>query len=138
VKARNQKFRGFRLTTPDGGPEIDLDESGYIGCGASAVNRCMATHMQSPGNAQHLVDTGVDLSAGYHIYGMEYKPGQSVTMYLDGRKISQDTTNIPTGAYEIIITNTIAENALGWHTLTNNSTPQPLNLKVAEVQVWQP
>jgi hypothetical protein len=122
----------------NGGPELDLDESGYTGCGAPAVNRCMAMHVQTSGNSQVLVDTGVDLSAGYHIYGMKYIPGQSITMYLDGRQLYQTTTNIPTGAYEIIMTNTIASaNTSGWHTLTSSSTPQPLDFKVAEVQVWQ-
>lgn len=120
----------------EGGGEIDLIERGNTMSGVDA-NRVMASNLHTSGNSQKVFDTGVDLSAGYHIYGMEYKPGQSVTMYLDGRQVAQFTSNVPTGAYEIILTNTMAQNASGWHTLTSSSTPSNLPMNIAEVQVWK-
>ena len=61
------------------------------------------------------VNTGVDLSADYHVYGMEYIPGQSIKMYLDGVLRATYTQNIPTGAYEILINLQVAgSQAAGW------------------------
>jgi beta-glucanase (GH16 family) len=69
----------------EGGGEIDLVESGYTGLGSDKVNRVMASNLHTSGNSQKLYDTGVDLSADYHVYGMDYKPGKSVTIYFDGK-----------------------------------------------------
>jgi hypothetical protein len=146
----NQGFVQVRAKMPDsttggwasiwfleGGGEIDLQESGYTGCGRSVVNQCLAMNLHTSGNKQILYNTGVDLSATYHIYGMEYKPGQSITMYFDGKQVAQFTSNIPTGAYTIILTETIAQNASGWHTVASNSTPSPMSpFQTSEVQVW--
>lgn len=118
--------------------EIDLQESGYTGCGSNFVNQCLAVNLHTSGNNQKIFNTGVDLSSSYHIYGMEYQPGKSITMYFDGKQIIQYTSNIPTGAYNIILTETIAQNASDWHTLVSSSTLSPLSpYQVSEVQVWQ-
>lgn len=121
----------------EGGGEIDLQEAGYTALGADKVNRVIASNLHTSGNSQKFFDTGVDLSAGYHVYGMEYRPGQSITMYFDGKPFATYTSNVPTGAYEIILTNTMAQNASGWHTLVSSSTPNSLPMNVAEVQVWK-
>ena len=75
----------------EGGEEIDLQEGGYTEgqCSASAANRCMAVNYHGVSNDQRFYDTGVDLSAGYHIYGMEYKPGVSSTMHFDGKQVAR-------------------------------------------------
>ena len=36
--------------------------------------------------------TGVDLTAGYHTYGLAWDPGQSLTWYLDGKEIAEITS----------------------------------------------
>ena len=122
----------------DGGAEIDLNKSGYTGLGNNVVNQVIASNVHSSRDSQKLFNTGIDLSAGYHIYGMRYIPGQSITTYIDGKQLAYFTSNIPTDAYEIIITNAIAQNASSWHTVYSDSTPKTLNLNVSEVQVWQP
>lgn len=121
----------------EGGGEIDLDESGFSQIGKDKVNRIMAVDLQTPGNNQQLIDTGFDLSAGYHIYGMEYLPARSITMYLDHKQVAQFTNNIPTGAYTIVITNTIAQNTGNWHTLPTPASPAQTTMNLSEVQVWQ-
>ncbi len=120
----------------EGGGEIDLIECGNTLSGVD-TNRVMASNLHTSGNSQKTFDTGVDLSADYHVYGMEYKPGQSITMYLDGRQVAQFTSNVPTGAYEIILTNTLAQNASGWHTSVSSPTPSSLPMSIAEVQAWK-
>ncbi len=120
----------------EGGGEIDLQESGYTELKVDP-NRVIASNLHTSGNSQKLYDTSVDLSADYHVYGMDYKPGKSITMYFDGKQIAQFTSNVPTGAYTIILTNTLAQNASGWHTSISGSTPSSLPMSVAEVQVWK-
>jgi len=121
-----------------GGSEIDLHEGGYNGLGSNIANQVMASNLVQSGSNQVLYNTGMDLSAGYHIYGMQYVPGQSITMYIDGKQVDKYTNNIPTGAYFIIITMTVAQNASSWHTETSSSTPSPSSMNVSEVQVWEP
>src|SRR6202035_3396587 len=67
------------------GYEIDLQESGTCSnCdGSSLANSSLAEHIWN-GSNQIVQDTGIDLSAAYHTYGIEYRPGVSIKMYLDG------------------------------------------------------
>jgi hypothetical protein len=119
----------------EGGGEIDLIESGYSEGGVTA-NHNMAVNVHSGSNGQKFIEAGVDLSADYHVYGMEYVPGQSVKLYLDGRLVQTYTQNIGTGGYTIVITLNVAQNTEGWHTLTSGATPVPSELDVSEVQVY--
>jgi len=117
----------------DGGPEIDLQESGNT-LGSANPNDVLAMNYHG-GGSQVLVNTGVDLSAAYHTYGMEYIPGQSIKMYLDGVLEATYTQNIPTGAYEIIMNlDAAGSQAAGWHTVAGNSGQ--FELDVSEVQVY--
>lgn len=120
------------------GGELDLQESGTL-CSNSNVNYCMASNPNITGDSQNHIDTGEDLSAGYHVYGMKYVPGKSIAFYLDGKQEAQFTSNIPTGSYDIILSETMAQNGTGWHTSVSSSTPSPLAppFQVSEVQVWQ-
>lgn len=124
-------------TTSDGSSsEIDLMESGYI-VGTTNPNYIMASNLHSTGNSQIKVNTGVDLSAAYHIYGVEYNPGNWVKMYLDGALMATYTSTIPTGAYEIIMNVEMAQGTSGWHTLSDIATnPGPFEMDVSEVQVY--
>lgn len=119
----------------NGEGEIDLQEGGYTG--GTGPNYNMSSHVHTAGNSQTIVDTGIDLSAGYHIYGVEYIPGVSVKTYLDGTLIATFTSNIPTSAYELIMVNTIANaNATGWHSVLGGGTLDPNELDIAEVQMY--
>jgi hypothetical protein len=118
----------------NGGGEIDLQEGGYTGGGGPNQNMSSALH--TAGNSQTIVNTGVDLSAGYHIYGVEYIPGVSIKTYLDGVLIATFTNNIPSGAYELIMVNSIANsNAAGFHSAVSGSTPTD-QFDIAEVQMY--
>lgn len=122
----------------EGGGEIDLQESGFTGLGSSIVNQVVAANLHTSGNSQQFYNAGVDLSAGYHIYGMAYVPGQSITMYLDGKQVARFTSHVPTGSYAIEATMQMAQNASGWHTLVSSQTPSSLSMKISEIQVWTP
>jgi beta-glucanase (GH16 family) len=122
----------------EGGGEIDLQESGYTECGSGRVNQCLAMNLGTPGNDQLFYRAQVDITAGYHIYGMQYNPGKSVTMYFDGIQTAQFTSHIPTGYMTIILDLAVAKpNASDWHTVVSCLTPSRLTMNVAEVQVWQ-
>lgn len=122
----------------EGGCEIDTQESGFTALGTNVVNQVMASHMPDCNSNGQFYNSNVDLSGGYHIYGMQYVPGKSVTMYLDGKQVAQFTTNIPTGSMSIILSLEVANSsASDWHTVVSNQTPIPLTMNVSEVQVWQ-
>lgn len=121
----------------DGGGEIDLQESGY-GNTAAPNNRIMAINLHTGGNGQRTIDTGIDLSQDFHLYELEYKPGSSLTYYLDGKQVGQYTANVPIGAYEVIIDLQCAQGSLGWHPVVDASTPSPSDLMVEGVRIWTP
>jgi hypothetical protein len=117
----------------EGGAEIDLQGSGYLGANP---NRMLASNLHSSGNTQTLLDTGVDLSSDFHIYGMEYKPGVYIKMYLDGILQAVYTQNVPTGAMSLLMSLQVAQSAGSFHTLTSQATPDPSVFSVSDVQVY--
>ena len=49
---------------------------------------------------------GTDLGAAYHVYGLKWVPGQSLTWYVDGTQIGQVTSAqapIPDDPMELIV-----------------------------------
>jgi hypothetical protein len=119
----------------EGGAEIDLQESGALGTNS---NTMLMSNLHASGNSESLIDTGINLSADYHIYGMEYKPGTSIKIYLDGVLMTTYTQNIPTGAYTIVMDLAVAQNAASWHTSTGTTTSSPSEFNVSDVQVYSP
>ncbi|MBV9828382.1 MAG: VCBS repeat-containing protein [Alphaproteobacteria bacterium] len=120
------------------GPEMDVQESGYYS-GSANVNNVLASHWWGTGGSQIIQNTGTDLSAAYHTYGVEYVPGKSWTVFLDGKEMAQWTTGVPTNAaYELVMDLEMAgPNASGWHTVANTAThPGPFELDVSDVQVY--
>jgi hypothetical protein len=118
----------------EGGSNIGI-ASGFLG-GSSNPNRNVFGNLLSPGNSQVVFDTGEDLSADYHVYGMEYRPGSSIKMYIDGKLFATYTNNVPTGAYEIVLNLAVAQNAASWHTMPSGSTLSPSEFDVSDVQVY--
>ncbi|MDH2381998.1 glycoside hydrolase family 16 protein [Bradyrhizobium sp. CER78] len=121
--------------------EIDIQEGGYTGNGPA--NQAFTWHLHTPsGTVGGTVDTGIDLTAGFHTYGINWVPGQSITWYLDGKQIATATSAqvpIPNEPMQLIMSNQVANsNAAGWHTALDSSTPSSMPMQIAEVQLYQP
>jgi hypothetical protein len=124
----------------NGGSEIDLQESGTCsGCqGSATANQILAMHNWNDGT-HILYNTGVDLTAAYHTYALEYCPGSSIKMYFDGTLQLTSTTSVPTGAYTVIIGNDIANPSVasGWHTVADPTNhPGPFELDIDDIQIY--
>jgi len=120
-----------------GGPEIDMQEGGYTK--GTNVNRNIAINFHGSGSSQQVIDTGVDLTADYHNYGLEYNPGKWLKFYLDGKLLGTYTQSIPTNApYQIIIDMEFANQYTnGWHTVADIANhPGPFQLDVDNVQIY--
>ncbi|WBJ99754.1 glycoside hydrolase family 16 protein [Methylocystis parvus] len=121
--------------------EIDIQEGGYTK-GSTNPNNVLSYHVHTPnGVFGGTVDAGVDLTAGYHKYGIDWDPGKSITWYLDGKQIGQVTSAqapIPTEPMQLIMDEQVANSAAsGWHTTFGSSTPQTMPMQVASVQLYQ-
>ena len=129
------------LRGPSGSPnnELDLQEGGQ----EDFLDPNLEMHsdyFSDQGQEHQAVDTGVDLSGGYHIYGVEFIPGRSITGYFDGRQVWQipasSGTTITGEPYEIILQLEVAsQQASGGHTTTSGATPSA-SMEVAEVQAY--
>ncbi len=87
-----------------------------------------------------LVKVSANLPTGFHVYGVQWIPGVSITIYLDGTQVWQVTEaeagSIPAEPYGIILDLAVASaNTDWWHTVTNASTPTS-SMQVAEVQAY--
>jgi hypothetical protein len=122
--------------------EIDLQEGGYTDTGSANDTEAYHEHDNNPGGTTcgGVAATGVDLAAGFHVYGVAWVPGQSLTYYLDGTQVGQLTSSqcgISDEPMEIILDLQVAINASGWHTLEGSTTPSPSVMQISEVQVYQ-
>jgi beta-glucanase (GH16 family) len=120
--------------------EIDLQEGGFTS--GSNVNHNMAWHLHTPsGTYGGVVNTGIDLTAGYNTYGLDWVPGRSITWYLNGVQIAQVTSaqaTIPNEPMEVLVGNQVANsNASGWHTILDSSTPNSTQMQIGDVQLYQ-
>ncbi len=100
----------------------------------------VSNYFTNQGLKNRLWNTDVDVTAGYNIYGFQFIPGHSITVFFDGTQVWQlDASNgvtITAEPYEIILQLEVAsENASYWHTVTNANTPTS-SMEVAEVQVY--
>lgn len=120
--------------------EIDMQEGGYTGSGDP--NQAFSYHLHTPsGTVGGVVDTGIDLTAGFNTYGINWVPGQSITWYLNGKEIAKVTSAeapIPKEPMELIMSNQVADSdASGWHTALNSSTPSSMQMQVDAIQLYQ-
>jgi hypothetical protein len=123
-----------------GGPSNEFDgyEGGWQG---GALNNTMhSDYFANQGQRQQAYNVGADVTGGYHVYGFQFLPGNSVTAYFDGRQVWQVTASsgvtITGEPYEIILELQVASQATaGWHTVTNGATPTS-SMQVAEVQAY--
>lgn len=120
--------------------EIDIQEGGYTGSGPA--NQAFSYHLHTPsGTFGGVIDTGIDLTADFHTYGINWVPGESITWYLDGKQMAQITSAqapIPNEPMELIMSNQVANsNAAGWHTVLDSSTPQSMQMQIDAIQLYQ-
>jgi beta-glucanase (GH16 family) len=138
---------GFWMLPGPGGKhgddfELDIFEGDYTGNEVNPIDN-YAWNLHTPSGAQFggLTSTGVDLGAGYHIYGIDWVPGQSITWYLDGKPVGMLTSAqapSPDEPMELILDLDVASpTTAGWHTVYDATTPSPAVLDVAEVQVYR-
>jgi len=87
-----------------------------------------------------VTNVGVDLTSGYHTYGLDWTPGQQITWYLDGKKLGQVTNAqvpIPAEPMELIMNVQVANSSTSqWHTVPDSSTPTTTQMVVRSVQVY--
>jgi beta-glucanase (GH16 family) len=113
-------------------PEMDLFEGGYTPNPLSSF----ASNVHVSGVSPQVAQPGKDLATGWHIYGIDYEPGSSVTMYLDGAQVARYTTNVPTGPYFLLIDLEVAQNTNYWHTTVKSWTANPSVMRIAQVQAY--
>ena len=121
--------------------EIDIQEGGMKD-GSANPNDVLAYHLHNRARAfGGVVNTGVNLTAGYNTYGINWVPGKSITWYLNGKAIAEITSAqapIPNEPMELIMSNEVASSsASGWHTTLDSSTPQSMPMQIGDVQLYQ-
>jgi len=123
-------------------PEIDLFEGGWLGTDPNEI-----MHTDYGGGASEyagyrdiVYNTGADLSAGYHVYGIQYIPNVAVNYFLDGKlmfqQLESNSGGVVAGTYELLLELQVAtEQTSGWHTVPTATTPSA-SMEVAEVQAY--
>ena len=121
----------------NGAQEFDGYEGGWPG--ASPNQQGHSDIFAASGQQQNVWSTaGVDLSAGFHRYGFQFRPGSPgmVAVYLDGPVRWNKSVNLSQQAYYLFLQLQVAApQTSGWHT-TGGTTPQ--SMEIAEVQIWTP
>ncbi|MEH2562033.1 family 16 glycosylhydrolase [Bradyrhizobium sp. AZCC 2289] len=121
--------------------EIDMQEGGMLGSGPANQTFSWHLHAGAAGTFGGVIDTGIDLTAAFHTYAINWIPGQSITWYLDGNQMAQVTsaqTTIPNEPMELIMNNGVANsNATGWHTTLDSSYPSSTQMQVDGIQLYQ-
>ncbi len=119
--------------------EIDLQEGGFAPPNPAGETYAWNLHRGS-NTWGGSIKTGVDLSADYHTYGLDWISGQSLTWYLDGKRMAKLTSaqaSIPDEPMELIMDLAVANtSASGWHQPYDSTTPSPSAMHVSNVQVW--
>ena len=122
------------------GYEIDLFEGGYRPPTGTA-DQSYAWYLHTPsavvGTA---MDAETNLSRDYHLFGLRWDPGRSLTWYLDGHvmaKVTSRQASIPDQPMELVLDLGVAAPATSrFHTLPDRATPPSANLDVRAVQVY--
>jgi hypothetical protein len=122
-------------------PELDGYEGGMRNSSSTPQNQLgSSNYFSAQGQRGSIYDVGADMSAGMHVYGIQFLPGTSITEYFDGRQMNQTLASsgvtIPAGTYELMLQLEVAaSSASGWHTVANANTPTSA-MKIADVQVY--
>ncbi len=125
---------------PSGTPTNELDgyEGGFTSGSINPNTLMHSDYFANQGQQQNLYT--VPNVNNYNVYGIEYIPGQSIKVFVNGTQMYQVTASssvtITSEPYEILIDLEVASNtASGFRTITNANTPTS-SMKVAEVQAY--
>ena len=114
--------------------ELDGYEGGWPGSNPNQQGH--SDTFASSGEVQAVWQTGVDMSAGFHVYGYQYVPSSGFTVFFDGKQVYRYNGNLSPQAYYLFLQLQVAApSTAGWHT-TGGNTPQ--SSQYQEVQVWTP
>jgi hypothetical protein len=118
--------------------ELDGYEGGWLGTDPNQIMH--SDYFSDQGEQQNAYNVNADVTAGYHVYGFQFIPGQSITAFFDGSKVWQ--VNASSGItmtgepYEIMLELQVAsQQSSGWHTVPTGSTPSA-SMDVAEVRAY--
>jgi hypothetical protein len=119
--------------------ELDGYEGGWssAGNGARAPDDTIhCDYFTDTGQWYTEVDTGVSLSSGMHVYGIEWVPRKSVTIFLDGKQVWKTTGDFIPQPYQIMLSLQVAAAYIwSWHTPVTSSTTAATAV-IAEVQAF--
>jgi beta-glucanase (GH16 family) len=103
--------------------------------GTQHRNSCNCYGVADDQNDPNSVDTGIDLTAGFHTYAVEWTASQ-ITWYLDG----QPTRITPVAPYDSLNQPMFLLLQMwsgGWTADPDNTTPETIETQVDWVRVWQ-
>ena len=88
-------------------------------------------HYDSVGGQQGItIEPGADLTAGWHVYEMEWRPNLLIARF-DGREVGRITSNVPSVPMFVILDMVVGN----WSQLSTGSTPDVAHLQVDWVRV---
>jgi beta-glucanase (GH16 family) len=116
----------------DNDGELDIMEA--IGSEPTVTN---GHSHRNGGTWGHDRDTGIDLTQGFHTYGLDWEPDH-LTWYLDGQALFTvtDPAAIPTVAEYLILSLSVGT-ADSWPGAPDATTVFPASMQVDWVHVWQ-
>jgi beta-glucanase (GH16 family) len=113
----------------DGDGEIDIMEQ--VGTDPTRTE----AHLHHNGTSGKSFDTGLDLSAGFHTYGLDWQ-ADHMTWYFDGKPFYTVTANVPNVA-EYLIFNLAVGDANSWPGAPDANAVFPATMQVDYVHVYQ-
>lgn len=125
------------LSTP---PELDVFEA-YPGTGltpnhgsSGAGVAVISNHYSGPAVEYEAWDAGTDLTAGYHVWRVEWLSVSSLRVLVDGVLRKEFTANLPNVPMQPILT--LALGATGYRVDDGSTTPSPLVMEVDYFRFW--
>jgi hypothetical protein len=138
--------------------EIDVFEGGFVGYGSvsgvSPNNIASSTfhgggytltgfNGSNCGGNECQYNAGTDLTevagtSNWHIFGMEYVPNKSITIWLDGKAIGQWSGSIGSASYDVIFNMDMCRaGAVTWRTCQTSGQNGPFHFYINDAQVWK-
>jgi beta-glucanase (GH16 family) len=117
-------------TYHDGDGEIDIMEQ--VGTDPTRTE----AHLHHNGTVGKSYDTGIDLSAGFHTYGLDWE-ADHLTWYFDGTPFYTVTQNVPNVA-EYVIFNLAVGDATSWPGAPDANTVLPQSFQIDYVRLYEP